>query len=99
LELVDKDDLLRPSDRTLLGITQHHPVFRIGAYTFGGARDIWNTNKVSLAIGGDLTFYSKTAILDGLYGDNPVSWKLFVRLRPAKMDMSQHTRHGDISGP
>jgi len=97
LELVDKDDLLRPSDRVLLGITQHHPVFRIGAYTFGGARDVWNTNKVSLAIGGDLTFYSKPAILDGLYGDNPVSWKLFFRIRPSKMEMISHGSHGQMS--
>jgi hypothetical protein len=99
LELVDKDDLLGPSERALLGITQHHPVFRIGAYTVGGARDVWNTKKVSLAIGGDLTFYAKPAILDGLYGNNPVSWKLFVRVRPAKMDMSQHSMHGDAHGP
>ena len=95
LELVDKDDLLRPSDRAVLGIVQHHPVFRIGAYTFGGARDVWNTNKVSLAIGGDVTFYSKPSILDPIYGDNPVSGKLFVRIRPAKMDMSQHGMHGN----
>jgi hypothetical protein len=93
LELVDKDELLRPSDRTLLGITQHHPIFRIGGYTFGGARDIWNTEKVSLAIGGDVTFYSKPAILDRLYGDNPVSWKIFFRLRPARMDMTSHVGH------
>lgn len=93
LELVDKDDLLRPSDRALLGIAQHHPVFRIGAFTFGGARDIWNTDKVSLAVGGDVTFYSKPAILDRLYGDNPVSWKIFFRLRPAKMDMGRHGAH------
>lgn len=93
LELVDKDDLLRPSDRALLGITQHHPVFRIGAYTFGGARDVWNTNKLSLALGGDVTFYSKPSILDPVYGDNPVSWKLFVRLRPAKMEMTTHGGH------
>lgn len=93
LELVDKDDLLRPPDRVLLGIAQHHPVFRIGAYTFGGARDLWNTNKVSLAVGGDVTFYSKPGILDGIYGENPVSWKIFFRLRPAKMDMSQHGKH------
>ena len=99
LELVDKDDLLRPSDRALLGIAQHHPVFRIGAYTFGGARDVWNPNKVSVAIGGDLTFYTKPAILDGLYGDNPVSWKLFVRLRPAKMDMSKHLMHDGAHSP
>jgi hypothetical protein len=96
LELVDKDDLLRSPDRALLGLTQHHPVFRIGAYTFGGARDIWNTNKVSLAIGGDFTFYSKPSILDRIYGDNPVSWKLFLRLRPAKMDMS-HGPNGGMS--
>jgi hypothetical protein len=98
LELVDKDELLRPSDRTLLGITQHHPIFRVGAYTFGGARDIWNTDKVSLAVGGDVTFYSKPAILDRIYGDNPVSWKIFFRLRPAKMDMSQQGGHGTHSG-
>jgi len=90
LELVDKDDLLRASDRALLGITQPHPSFRIGAYTFGGARDVWNTEKVSLAIGSDLTFYSKPSILDRIYGDNPVSWKLFLRIRPNKMDMTMH---------
>jgi hypothetical protein len=90
LELVDKDDLLRPSDRALLGITQPHPVFRIGAYTFGGARDLWNNDKVSMAIGGDVTFYSTPPILDRIYGDNPVSWKLFVRIRPGKMDMTMH---------
>jgi len=90
LELVDKDDLLRPSDRVLLDITQPHPVFRIGAFTFGGARDVWNTKNISLAVGGDVTFYSKPSILDGLYGDHPVSWKLFLRLRPAKMEMATH---------
>ena len=99
LELVDKNELLRPSDRTLLGITDDHPSFRIGAYTFGGARDLWNTKKVSFAIGSDLTFYSKPSILDRLYGANPVSWKLFFRIRPGKMDMSSmHGMHGNMSG-
>jgi hypothetical protein len=92
LELVDKNELLRPGDRALLGITDGHPSFRIGAYTFGGARDLWNTSKVSFAVGSDLTFYSKPAILDHLYGTNPVSWKLFFRIRPGKMDMS--SMHG-----
>jgi hypothetical protein len=97
LELVDKDDLLRASDRALLGITQPHPSFRIGAYTFGGARDIWNTDKISLSVGVDVTFYSKPSILDQLYGSNPVSWKLFFRIRPGKMDMSTHGMHGNMS--
>ena len=90
LESVDKDDLLRAADRSVLGIKQTHPSFRIGGYTFGGVRDVWNTDKVSLAIGSDVTLYSKPAILDRIYGDHPVSWKIFVRLRPAKMKMN-HT--------
>jgi hypothetical protein len=85
LELVDKNELLRATDRALLGITDDHPTFRIGAFTFGGARDLWNTDKISMAIGSDVTFYSKPAVLDQLYGAQPVSWKLFLRLRPAKM--------------
>jgi hypothetical protein len=88
LELVDKDELLRTSDRALLGVTGEHPSFRIGAYTFGGARDLWNTDKLSFAVGSDLTFYSKPAVLNSIYGNNPVSWKLFFRVRPGKMDMS-----------
>jgi hypothetical protein len=88
LELADKNQLLRDADRDQLGITDHHPSFRIGAYTFGASREIWNTEKHSLAIGSDLTFYSKPSILDSIYGTNPVSWKIFMRLRPQKMDMS-----------
>ena len=94
LELVDKDELLRPEDRARLGIIESHPSFRIGAYTFGGVRDIWTTDKLMLGIGSDFTFYSKPAILDSLYGSNPVSWKFFLRLRPGKMDMSPHGTHG-----
>jgi hypothetical protein len=96
LELVDKDELLRTVDRVRLGVTQTHPSFRIGAYTFGAARDIWDTKRISMAIGSDLTFYSTPSVLNPLYGNNPVSWKLFLRLRPAKMDMSTHGLHGNM---
>ena len=98
LELVDKNELLRSSDRALLGIKQPHPSFRIGAFTFGGVRDVWNTDKVSLGIGSDVTFYSKPAILDRIYGANPVSWKLFFRIRPSKMD-TKHSMHGNMNTP
>lgn len=94
LELADKNQLLRDDDRAQLGITEHHPSFRIGAYTFGGSREIWNTEKHSLAVGSDVTFYSKPSILDSIYGTNPVSWKIFFRLRPQKMSMSgMHGTH------
>lgn len=90
LELVDKNQLLRDDDRMMLGITEHHPSFRIGAYTFGGSREVWNTARASFAIGSDVTFYSKPAVLDPIYGNNPVSWKLFFRVRPGKMAHMGH---------
>jgi hypothetical protein len=100
LELVDKDELLRAGDRALLGITSDHPSFRVGAYTTGFARDLWNTDKLSFAVGSDVTFYSKPAALDAIYSNNPVSWKLFFRIRPGKMDMGDmHGAHGQTQTP
>lgn len=87
LELVDKTDLLSESDRQRLGIPDHHAMFRIGAYTFGAARDLWKTNKFSLAVGSDVTFYSKPEALDSIYGANPISGKFFLRIRPNRMSM------------
>jgi len=88
LELVDKDGLLRPEDRLKLGVTQTHPSFRIGAYTFGGVRDVWSTDKLSVGLGGDVTLYSTPAILDSIYGNHPKSFQLFLRVRPGKMKMA-----------
>jgi hypothetical protein len=75
LELVDKDELF-PNDPAL-------PSYRIGAYTFGGARDLIQSRLWQLAIGGDLTFYSKATSLDCSYGQNPISFQIFLRVRPA----------------
>jgi hypothetical protein len=90
LELVDKGGLLSSDERAQLGITDNHPLFRIGAYTFGAARDIWNTEKLSVAVGTDFTFYSKPDTLDPIYGNNPTSYRFFIRLRPSRMTMSGH---------
>jgi hypothetical protein len=95
LEVVDKNKLLRADDRLRLGITDHHPSFRIGAYTFGGARDVWTAEKLSMAIGGDFTFYSKPSRLDSIYGDNPTSYHFFIRFRPGKMSRAGQ---GDAPG-
>jgi len=97
LELVDKNNILGSEDRLRLRIKEEHPSFRIGAYTFGGVRDVWNTEKLTLGIGSDVTFYSKPPILDSIYGNNPVSWKLFLRIRPARMTMNTHGTHGQIN--
>jgi hypothetical protein len=88
LELVDRegDDLLSHDELHDLGFGEGaHPRFRVGAYTFGGARDIWNTERFSTAVGGDLTFYTKPDVLDPVYGRNPTSFKIFFRVRPGRM--------------
>ena len=87
LELVDKNSLLRDADRLLLGISDHHPSFRIGAYTFGGVRDIWTSEKMTVGVGTDVTFYSKPSQLDPIYGNNPTSYRFFLRFRSGKMSM------------
>ena len=97
LELVDKNQLLRDADRLLLGIDDHHPSFRIGAYTFGAARDFYASDKLRVAVGSDFTFYSKPSTLDPIYGNNPVSYRLFLRVRPGKMTHVGHAGgHGNM---
>ncbi|MBV9924421.1 MAG: hypothetical protein JOZ96_05215 [Acidobacteria bacterium] len=82
LELVDKKDILRPEDLRKLGYGEHaHPQFRIGAYTFGYVRDLYAGDKYTLGLGGNTTLYSKPEALDALYGRNPVSYKMFLRIR------------------
>jgi hypothetical protein len=90
LELVDKNGLLDQADRQSLGITNDHPLFRIGAYTFGAARDIWETENFKVAIGGDVTFYTKPPVLDAIYGRNPTSYHFFVRFRLGNSKMAGH---------
>ena len=82
LELVDKDELF-PEAAT-------HPAYRIGAYTFGGTRDLLYRRLWRLGLGADVTFYSKPAALNAAYGDNPVSFQIFLRVRPGRNDTHSH---------
>lgn len=92
LELVDRNELLREEDFDKLGLDHHSPPsFRVGAYTFGYSREVWNTDKISVAVGSNFSFYSKPQILDTLYGKNPTSYRFFIRFRPAQMKM-EHDR-------
>jgi hypothetical protein len=79
LELVDKDELFPTA--TI------HPAYRIGAFTFGGVRDVLQSHAWQVGLGADVTFYSKPGVLDASYGTNPVSFQIFLRFRPA---LSEH---------
>jgi hypothetical protein len=74
IELVDKDELFPQAAQ--------HPAYRIAAYTFGGVRDVVHSPAWQAGVGADVTFYSKTAALDAAYGSRPVSFQIFLRVRP-----------------
>jgi hypothetical protein len=76
LELVDKDELFPQA--------AVHPAHRIGAYTFGGGRDLVQNRAWQFGLGADVTVYSKAAALDAAYGNHPVSFQIFLRLRPGR---------------
>jgi hypothetical protein len=73
MELVDKNELFPPAER---------PSYRIGAYTFGVTRDLVQNRAWQLGLGADATVYSKPAALDAAYGNFPVSFQIFLRVRP-----------------
>ena len=78
LELVDKDELF---PQATVGTTD-----RMGAYTFGGVRDLIDNHTWQMGLGGDLTLYSKPAALNAVYGNHPVSFQIFLRFRPAQRE-------------
>ncbi len=78
LELMDKDELFPQATV--------HPAYRIGAYTFGGVRDLVQNHSWQFGLGADVTFYSKPAALDAAYGNDPVSFQIFLRVRPGIAD-------------
>ena len=98
LELVDKEGLLQENIFGRPGLNASHLVgngpdtnnhsdqaFRVGAFTFGGVRDIIAGAKLRVGIGADVTFYHVPDGLKPIYGSNPSSFHVFLRMRPGKI--------------
>ncbi len=77
-ELVDKEGLVARVPG------EEGPVFRIHALTLGMIRDL-SLDPVVIGVGGDVTLYAKPAELESAYGAMPVSYRVFVRIRPPRM--------------
>jgi len=83
LELVDKDELFPQAAL--------HPAYRVGGYTFGGVRDLIQDSAWQFGLGADVTVYSKPDVLDAAYGTFPVSFQVFLRMRPGReKEMHSH---------
>jgi mono/diheme cytochrome c family protein len=98
LELVDKQGLLEENIFGRPGVTESHAgvkgselsehfeeAFRVGAFTFGGVRDIVAGSRLRVGIGADVTFYHVPDGLKAVYGSNPTSFHFFLRFRPGKI--------------
>ncbi|MFY9610843.1 MAG: c-type cytochrome [Blastocatellia bacterium] len=98
MELVDKLGLLEENIFGRPGLDESHPVdngmdqgshfdqsFRVGAFSFGGVRDIVAASKLRVGIGADATFYHVPDELKPVYGASPKSFHVFLRIRPGKM--------------
>lgn len=79
-ELVDKDELF-PEGGGPVG----YDSFRIGAYTFGGVRDLIQNEHWQVGLGADFSVYSKPDVLNAYYGEHPVGFRVFLRIRPGQM--------------
>jgi hypothetical protein len=66
-------------------------LFPVNAFTAGLNYDLLEFAKTRLAIGGHISLYHADEKLDNLYGKNPLSGQVYVRIYPGlmKMDMSK----------
>jgi hypothetical protein len=63
-------------------------LFPVNALTLGLNYDILELAKTRLAVGGQFTFFHASQKLDNLYGNNPLSGEIFVRIYPSLMKMN-----------
>ena len=54
----------------------------VGAFTFGGVRDVLRRHGFEGGFGGAVTLYAVPDLLKSTHGEHPVSFQLFFRLRP-----------------
>jgi hypothetical protein len=60
-------------------------VYRINKFTFGGVKNFARRDGFEFGVGGFVDFYSFPDSLEPFYGKNPVSFGLFLRVRPERM--------------
>jgi mono/diheme cytochrome c family protein len=98
IELVDKQGLLEENIFGRQGLDRVHSIgdafeigdrfeqfFRVGAFTFGGVRDLVANPKLRLGIGADVTLYHVPEGLRKIYESHPTSFQVFLRIRPGKI--------------
>lgn len=86
IENVDRTNELLLGENPLPPGFEEHFLARVQAYTLGYDREFDFIQRLSSAIGGQITLYGKPAFLDATYGAHPMGFLLFVRLRPIPLE-------------
>jgi hypothetical protein len=68
-----------------------HKIFNVHALTLGANYDVLEFSRTKLAVGGQWSAYGAPRTLDGIYGKNPMSFQVYLRLYPAMMKMYRRT--------
>jgi hypothetical protein len=66
-----------------------HTLFGVHALTVGYNYDLLKFSKTRLAAGANFSIYQAPDKLDGLYGQNPMAFQLYIRLYPELMKIPQ----------
>lgn len=86
-ERVDRTGLIDVSD------PDSEPQVAVQAWTVGAGRDLGGLLTLPVTLGAAFTFYRKPDVLDPVYGDEPVSFYLYLRLRAPRMAMEHAAPH------
>jgi hypothetical protein len=65
----------------------HHTLYGVNAFTVGFNYDFLKFAKTRLAAGANLSVYGAPSALNSLYGKNPMSFQVYLRLYPELMKM------------
>jgi hypothetical protein len=71
----------------LLQDFDHHRLFNINAFTLGFNYTFLRQLKTNAAIGVQATWYAADSSLDGVYGNNPMSGQVYLRISPSLMNI------------
>ena len=69
------------------------PEVTVQAWTLGAGRDLGSVLSLPVTLGAAFTLYRKPDVLDPVYGEEPVSFYLYLRLRAPRMDMEHGAAH------
>ncbi|HEX4309538.1 MAG TPA: hypothetical protein VHZ25_05885 [Acidobacteriaceae bacterium] len=82
IENVDRTNELLLGERPLPPNFQEAAAGRVQACTFGYDRDIGHLPHLATALGAQVTAYHSGALLEPVYGSDPMGVAVFLRLRP-----------------